>query len=47
MMLNDSRWQECLDTDRSTGAYIVFYNGWPIDNCTHVPGPVSQSIAES
>ena len=30
-----------------TGAYIVFYQGRPIDHCTHVPGPVSQSSAES
>ena len=25
----------------------MFYQGGPIDNCTYVPGPVSQSIAES
>ena len=31
----------------STGAYIVFCLGGPIDNCTHVPGPVDQSSAES
>ena len=32
---------------RSTGAYIIFYQGGPIDHGTHVPGPVAQSIAES
>ena len=32
---------------RSTGAYIIFYQGGPIDHGTHVPGPVSQSSAES
>ena len=25
----------------------MFYKGRPIDNCTHIPGPVSQSSAES
>ena len=43
----DSRWQYFPDTGRSTGEYIVFYQGEPIDHFTHVPGPVSQSISES
>ena len=25
----------------------MFYQGGPIDNCTHVPGPVAQYSAES
>ena len=29
------------------GAYILFYQGGTIDNCTHIPGPVAQSIDES
>ena len=40
-------WQDCPDTGRSTGAYIIFYQGVPIDHGTHVPGPVDQSSAES
>ena len=40
-------WQDFPDTDRSTGAYIIFYQGGTIDHGTHVPGPVSQSGAES
>ena len=32
------------DTLRSTGAYIIFYQGGPIDHSTHVPVPVAQSI---
>ena len=28
-------------------AYIIFYQGGPIDHGTHVPGPVAQSSAES
>ena len=35
------------DTGRSTGAYIIFYQGSPIYHCIHVSVPVSQSSAES
>ena len=42
----DYIWQDCPDTGRSTGLYIIFYQGGPIDYVTHVPGPVSQSSAE-
>ena len=44
---SDSIWQDCLDTIRDTGAYIIFYQGGTIENGTHVPGPVSQLIEES
>ena len=47
MDFSDSRWQDCPDTGRSTGAYIIFYKGGPIDHGTHVTGPVAQSSAES
>ena len=47
MAFSDSSWQDCPDTGRSTGEYIIFYQGGPIDHGTHVPGPVSQSSAES
>ena len=40
-------WQGCSDTCRSTVAYIIFYQGGPVDHVIHVPGPVSQSIEES
>ena len=43
----DYSWQDFLDTGRSTGAYIIFYQGGPIDHVTHVPVPVSQSSSES
>ena len=46
MVLSDSNWQDFPDTGRSTGAFIVFYQGGPIDNFTHVPGPVDQYSAE-
>ena len=42
-----SSWKDCPETGRSTGAYIIFYQGRPIDHGTHVPGTVAQSSAES
>ena len=38
----DSIWKYCPDTFRSIGAYIIFYQGVPIDHGTHVPVPVAQ-----
>ena len=38
-----SSWQDFSDTGRSTGAYIIFYQGGPIYHVTHVPVPVAQS----
>ena len=43
---HDSSWKDCPETGRSTGAYIIFYQGGPIDHVTHVPGPVVQSSIE-
>ena len=45
MAFSYSSWRDCPDTGRSTGAYIIFYQGGPIDHGTHVPGPVAQSSA--
>ena len=47
MAFYDSSWQDCPDTGRSTGAYIIFYQGGPIDHGTHVLGPVEQYSSES
>ena len=41
MELSDYSWQDCPDTRRSPGAYIILYQGGPIDHGTHVPGPVA------
>ena len=40
-----SSWKDYSDTVIITGAYIIFYQGGPIDHGTHVPGPVAQSSA--
>ena len=47
MAFSDSSWQDFPDTGRSTGAYIIFYQGGTIDHGTHVPVQVAQSSAES
>ena len=47
MAFSDSSWQYFPDTGRSTGSYMIFYQGVPIDHGTHVPVTVSQSSAES
>ena len=45
MAFSDSSWKDCLDTGRSTVAYIIFCQGGTIDHGTHVPGLVAQSSA--
>ena len=47
MAFSDSSSQDCPYTVRSTGEYIIFYQGGPIYHGTHVPVPAAQSIAES
>ena len=37
MVFFDSSWQYCPRYGRSTGAYIIFYQGGPIEYRTHVP----------
>ena len=47
MDFSDSSSQDFPENGRSTGAYILFYQGRTIDHDTHVTGPVEQSSAES
>ena len=47
LLLSIYIWQYWWVTCSSTGAYIVFYQGGPICHCTHVPGTLAQSSAES
>ena len=46
-IVTDCSWQNYRDTGRSTGAYIIFYQGGTIDHDTHVTKPVSKSSVES
>ena len=41
MDFSDSSWQYFPDTGRSTGAYVIFYQGGPIDHGTYVPVTVA------
>ena len=47
MAFSDYSWQYCPDTSRSTGSYVIFYQGGTIEHVTHVTGPVAQQCAES
>ena len=47
MDFSDYSWKYFPDTGRSTGAYIIFYQGGPIDHGAHVPGTVAQTSSES
>ena len=35
-------WQDYPENGRSTGAYIIYYQGGTIDHGKNVPGPVAQ-----
>ena len=43
----DSSWQDCPDTSRSTGAYVIYYQGGVDDCASVVPDPVAMSSAEA
>ena len=45
MVVSHSSWKDCPDTGISTGAYIIFYGGGPIDYGKYFPGIVYQSSA--
>ena len=47
MVFSNYSWQDCPDTGRITGSYMIFYQGGPIDHGKHVPGLVAQSSVES
>ena len=47
MDFSDYSWKDCPYTVRSTGAYIIFYQGASNDHGTYFPGPFSQASAES
>ena len=45
--MHDSSWQDCPDTGRSTGAYVLFSQGGAVDYNTFVPSTVAMSSAEA
>ena len=45
--MHDSSWQDCPDTEQSTGSYILFSQGGAVDYSTFVLSPVAMSSAEA
>ena len=43
----DSSWDDDQDTSRSTGGYLIFYQGGVVDHSSNMPGPVAMSSAEA
>ena len=43
----DSSWQDCPDTGRSTGSFLILHQGGVIDYNSFLPVPVAQSSAEA
>ena len=46
-MFSDSSWQDCIDTGRSTGGYIIFKSGGAVDHRCHLPVPIALSSGEA
>ena len=42
MFFSGSSWKYFTDTGRIKVSFIIFHKGGTIDQCTHVPVPVSQ-----
>ena len=45
--MHDSSWQDCPDTGRSTGSFLIFSQGGIMDFSTFEPSPVAMSSAEA
>ena len=43
----DSSWYDDFDTSRSTGGYIIFYQGGVFDHSSNMPTPFAMSSAEA
>ena len=47
LTFSDSSLQDCPDTRRSTGSFVIFYHGGVVDASSSVPTPVALSSAEA
>jgi hypothetical protein len=47
VMFTDSSWQDCPDTSRSTGCYLICCQGGLVDAASFVPDPIALSSAEA
>ena len=44
---SDSSWDDDHDTSRSTGGFLIFYQGGIVDHSSNMPDPVAMSSAEA
>lgn len=47
IMFTDSSWQDCPDTGKSTGAYLIYMFGSLVDAASFIPTPIALSSAEA
>ncbi len=47
LTFSDSSWNDCVDTDRSTGGNCTIVQGGPVDHSSHLSTPVSMSGGEA
>ena len=47
ILFSDSSWQDCPDTSRSTGCYLVYIYGSLVDGASFVPTPIAMSSAQA
>ena len=43
ILFSDSSWQDCPDTSRSTGCYLLYIYGSLVDGASFVPTPIAMS----
>jgi hypothetical protein len=43
----DSSWDDDHDTSRSTGGFLIFYQGGVVDHSSNMPDPIAMSSAEA
>ena len=47
LLFMDLSWQDCVDTSRSTGAFVAYMHGSFVDGASFVPAPIALSSAKS
>ena len=47
ILFSDSSWQDCPDTSRSTGGYLLYIYGSLADGASFVPNPIAMSSAQA
>ena len=47
LTFSDSSWNDCIDTGRSTGGYMIFRQSGAVNYGSHLPVPVAMSSGEA